>query len=487
MADLRDLVDAVEGDPDDHPQRWRLVKKLYMECEYRDALSHLLVLRDEWPDRLNVVRYLGATYYRLGQYEDAINEIQAAIKLWPREVPLREQLARSLEVAERPDEAKEVWQEVLGIQPDHPMAAHTIDRLEGGAQDPSSADLHLAQSDSGIDLAQGLICPGCGARNSADFERCWQCHAALLRVGTPTPAISPPTSSPASLRWLWTLSAGAATVVLLCVGVFLTLQQLSTPRIEDGRFIVAASAGQLLSHEWLYARLATGLALLAAWPAAIWLGALLCCDARQKPRKLVGAGLFLAALTHLFLWAPVNLLVLASLAPLLVSLVVTWMACSGKTGRLLGVWAFQAVVVATVGAGTFIANTGVAPFKDFAALTQAPSAGKKAEAGARTALPTADVPATYRLVWRSTGSRWLDSMGRLVHFEITPTDPSLPLYVEFREAGQIFRSNTMEEYPYGFTHQIVPGRSYSLSVSGDASTQVSVTVQSLFTLVPESP
>lgn len=253
------------------------------------------------------------------------------------------------------------------------------------------------------------------------------------------------------------------------------------------RFVVAASAGQLLSHEWLYARLATGLALLAAWPAAIWLGALLCCDARQKPRKLVGAGLFLAALTHLFLWAPVNLLVLAAAAPLLASLVVIWMACSGKTSRLLGVWVFQAVVVATVGAGTFIANTGVAPFKDFAALTQAASAGEKAEAGARTALATGDVPATYHLVWRSTGSSWLDSMGRLVHFEITPTDPSLPLDVEFREAGQIFRSNAMEQYPYGFTHQIVPGRSYSLSVSGDASTQVSVTVQSLFTLVPESP
>ncbi|MEK7795771.1 MAG: hypothetical protein AAB353_14635, partial [Candidatus Hydrogenedentota bacterium] len=82
MADVWELQQWVEGHPDRFDQRWRLAKKLFLAWEYRLALEHLLVLKNEWDRRPNVVRYLAATYYRLGRYEEAIEELRAATQSW---------------------------------------------------------------------------------------------------------------------------------------------------------------------------------------------------------------------------------------------------------------------------------------------------------------------------------------------------------------------------------------------------------------------
>lgn len=84
MAEVWDIAKYVEEHPDDYEQRWRLAKKLYAAWEYRLALEHLQVLRNEWQKRLNVVRYLAATYYRLGRYDEAVAELREAIETWPQ-------------------------------------------------------------------------------------------------------------------------------------------------------------------------------------------------------------------------------------------------------------------------------------------------------------------------------------------------------------------------------------------------------------------
>jgi tetratricopeptide (TPR) repeat protein len=109
MVDIWDLSRFVEDHPGDYEQRWRLAKKLYLACEYRLALEHLQILRNEWARKLNVVRYLAATLYRLGRYDEAIRELEDAIYTWPEEIGLREQLARVLEVANRNPEAADAW------------------------------------------------------------------------------------------------------------------------------------------------------------------------------------------------------------------------------------------------------------------------------------------------------------------------------------------------------------------------------------------
>jgi len=95
MAELWDIAHDVEAHPDDYEKRWKLAKKLYAAWEYRLALEHLLILKNEWNSKANVLRYLGATYYRLGRYDESTKELYDAIKLWPEEVGLYEQLARA--------------------------------------------------------------------------------------------------------------------------------------------------------------------------------------------------------------------------------------------------------------------------------------------------------------------------------------------------------------------------------------------------------
>ncbi|MBX3179259.1 MAG: tetratricopeptide repeat protein [Candidatus Hydrogenedentes bacterium] len=137
MADIWDIARYVEANPDDHEQRWRLAKKLYTAWEYRLALEHLQILKNEGPRRINILRYLGATYYRLGRYEEAIRELEGAIDLWPDEIGLYEQLARVLEIAGDNRRASALWKKALELDPHHPMAAHAAARLMDGG--PESA------------------------------------------------------------------------------------------------------------------------------------------------------------------------------------------------------------------------------------------------------------------------------------------------------------------------------------------------------------
>ena len=135
MAEIWDIARYVEANPDDHEQRWRLAKKLYTAWEYRLALEHLQILKNEGQNRLNILRYLSATYYRLGRYEEATSELNAAIAVWPDEVGLYEQLARVLEIAGDHPGAASMWDKVLDLDPHHPMAAHSAARLRSRTPD----------------------------------------------------------------------------------------------------------------------------------------------------------------------------------------------------------------------------------------------------------------------------------------------------------------------------------------------------------------
>lgn len=89
MADVWEIAEYVESHPENYDQRWRLCKKLYTAWEYRLALEHLLVLKNEWTQKANVRRYLGATYYRLSRYDEAVSELEEAVEIWPGETGLR--------------------------------------------------------------------------------------------------------------------------------------------------------------------------------------------------------------------------------------------------------------------------------------------------------------------------------------------------------------------------------------------------------------
>ena len=135
MAEIWDIARYVEANPDDHEQRWRLAKKLYTAWEYRLALEHLQVLKNEGQERINILRYLAATYYRLGRYDEATDELRNAISIWPDEIGLIEQLARVLEIAGDHIGAAEMWERVHALDHHHPMATHAAARLRSSVPD----------------------------------------------------------------------------------------------------------------------------------------------------------------------------------------------------------------------------------------------------------------------------------------------------------------------------------------------------------------
>jgi tetratricopeptide (TPR) repeat protein len=135
MAEIWDIARYVEANPDDHEQRWRLAKKLYTAWEYRLALEHLQILKQEGQERINILRYLAATYYRLGRYDEARAELEQAITLWPDEIGLYEQLARVLEISGDHLGAAQEWDRVLSLDPHHPMAGHAAARLRSSASE----------------------------------------------------------------------------------------------------------------------------------------------------------------------------------------------------------------------------------------------------------------------------------------------------------------------------------------------------------------
>ncbi|MFO7973904.1 MAG: BTAD domain-containing putative transcriptional regulator [Candidatus Hydrogenedentota bacterium] len=486
MAELQDIETYLIEHPDDHAQRWRLTKKLYMACEYRDALSHLLILKRNTEWKLNYSRYLAATYYRLGRYEEALQELETAITTWPHEIPLREQLARAYEVSQETADAIRVWQDILAIDPQHPIAAQSIQRLSAGPAELSSEDeLNLTESDSGIDLEAGVVCPKCGARNSVEFDRCWQCHASLTVPGTPTPKpkAKKPTS-PSTASRVWTLIIGLATVALLSAGVYITLAYaVSRPVAVDG-FIVATSVDAFLDHEWFVARVVAGCTLLIVWPAILWIAAITCCDRPVSFGRILGVSLSAAALTYLLLWLPFRMLPVAFIVPVILTLIMIPVVFPVRLFRALIAWSVQIVLMVLSLVGVIIAVTNVTTFNHLDTL-MALDAERSAEMpnGVYTFTIT-EFPARYTIRWEKSGSEWVNGVGQLVRFEITREGSDAPVTAEFLERKQTLVYRPDETPPFSFTHKIAPGRDYELSVKSQDNTPVRIGVAGL--LLPKA-
>lgn len=202
MAEIEEIRAYVESHPDDHKQRWRLAKKLYNAWDYRSALEHLLQLRDVWPDQLAVLRYLAATYYRLGKYEEAEAELKRALKDHPKEHSLLEQLAKVYEGGGRNDQAIEVWSQVQAIKPSK-KTEEALERLGmamGTMASTMAAGTMQEMSSHGDETV--IKCPHCGESNDVFSKRCIRCHGDFgpAREEAPAPReIAAPHSGKAGL------------------------------------------------------------------------------------------------------------------------------------------------------------------------------------------------------------------------------------------------------------------------------------------------
>lgn len=480
MAELKDIEAYLIEHPDDHAQRWHLTKKLYMACEYRDALSHLLILKRNTDWKLNHSRYLAATYYRLGRYDEAIQELETTIKEWPQELPLREQLARAYEVSQNTADAIRVWQDIVRIDPQHPIAAQSIQRLSAGPAEPSSeSELNLTESDSGIDLAPGVVCPKCGARNSLEFDRCWQCHASLTSPGTPTPKPQKAVPEGRAPTRIWTIIIGLATVGLLSVGIYITLDYaVNRPEALDG-LIVATSVDALLDHEWFPARVVAGFTLLIAWPAILWIAAITCCDRPVPFSRILGVSVSAAAVTYLLLWLPYRVIPLAFIVPAVLTLITIPMMFPVRFFRALIAWSVQIVFILLSLFGVAITVANVATFNHMDALSVLDTARTAQMPEGTYTFTVAEFPARYTITWKKSGSEWVDGVGQRVRFEITREGSDAPVTTELLEVGQTLVYRPDERPPYAFTHKIAPERNYTLRVKSQENSPVGIKITGL--------
>jgi hypothetical protein len=465
MNDLKELADYVVEHPEAYEYRWRLAKKLYMAWEYNEALRHLLILKRNWSRKLNVLRYLAATLFRIGRYEDAIKELDAILVQWPSEVPVWEQLAKVHEAAGNGEKAAEAWERVLRLDPDHSIADRAIKRLRAGPANTPRDELHLADSDSGINLRAGKVCENCGAQNSDEFDRCWQCHASLTARNTPIGVKSSP-ESVSSLAWLRPLTGGLVAVAGLSAAVYIALSQLP---VFSGAEYVPESVYGAVGHALYFPRLAIGIALIVCCPLALSASFRLFRIPDLNFVDACGAGILVASVSYALLWIPLEYQHYAVAGPAAATAFVALLHLpGGKLLRLGGAWLLHSAFATALGAGVWWAMAGTEPLRQWPEIVR-----YSVSPGAHvtdTALPSGSAKFECSLVWATTGSPWLDSVCGLVALEIVPDRADLALNVQvFKESlvGGTLKWEPMaddSQPPYRITQQVEPGTRYIVHV-----------------------
>ena len=483
MTDVWDIAQYVEAHPDNHSQRWRLAKKLYMAWEYRLALEHLQVLKNETEKKINVSRYLAATYYRLSRYDDAIRELETAISDWPDELGLHEQLARTLDVAGRKLEAAEVWEIIARQEPDHPFANRAVEHLRGKEHKEHESSEPRTPAAAAAKALMERSCPLCGAMNSPEFRRCWQCHGSLLETGE---AEEEQESSVAALvkesESPWGLVAGLAIAGLLALGVYLTLRAFSEQQ-PDALADVSTTLSGFLGTTLLMTRVIAGITALLGWPILWRVSALFVGMDEVHNDVLYRCGAVLACVTYAVSWVPGSLFYLIVLVPAVLSAALAFGALKAPPLRALLLWIVQGAAMAIVIVGLLAGRHGIGIVADVPAMF------RFASSGAPTSIEReAWTPLNLGLRWEASGSKWLDENASTVRVSVQTAPHSMPMFIEVREGGQTlaFKEFTTENYAFDYS-PIIPSKAYRVILTGEEGVDVKVSVSGVLEIGPAVP
>lgn len=484
MADIEDLAAFVAEHPDDTDQRWRLAKKLYMAWKYDQALEHLLILREQWPDKLNVVRYLAATHYRLGQLDDAINVLKAAVDLWPGEVPLREQLARVYEVSGRLREAVELWKTVQRLEPEYPHVDSAIRRLTTMTADDGDGG-GKGRSVNALNASPGKICPQCNAHNSAEFGRCWQCHALLTASGAGAGAPVPYRQAKYLGTTTVTIVGSIFIIGLAAAAAYFTWQSFTQLMAAGSESMTSKTVALVLEQHLLPLRLSVLGALIILWPLTLWLSVRLLRKGPTPAANINTVAMLLPLMTFAALWTPFAMLAIALLLPLVISfaLIVTTFGLSFARASLI--WLVQAFVVTGALAGCVALTSGLGIVTDYTVINEyALHHDSQPGAGQRT-VGIIEAPGSQTIRWASTGSAWLDKAGAEVALLYYAAPELAPLTATLDDGSASPPSTRIQEVPGYGIYTIVPGQTYELRVVTQTSGPVTVVAQGILAAAEE--
>lgn len=497
MADVWDIAQYVETHPDDYEQRWRLAKKLYLAWEYRLALEHLLVLKNEWEPRANVRRYLGATLFRLQRYDDAIRELEDAAQMWPDDVPVRQQLARVLEAANKPKDAAKVWTDILELEPEHEFGQTVLTKLSKPKEQPPPRPRRSSTKLKPVSVSQArprgelgstseVVCQNCGARNGPEFTECWQCHGSLAYALPYEAAEEDYQHTPVQLRenpvpWV---ALGLVVVALLSGGLYLTLVEMFPPTPPPIGTRIPDTLADFYFFDMMMTRFVGGIVLVIAWPIAFRIADYLLGLQSVDNRYLSAAGVFLGALTYLILWLPAPYPLYALPAVALVALVICTIVFSVRVHQGLMLWLVQGLIMLLVGGSVLAAFHGFDLIRDLPVV-----------AGAAQRPPSDNVftwnttvPDEMQFVVTRSRSTWLNRHADRIVLRAKSGPVTRRVFVELNRRGEVLAFQEMSESGIVFEyHDVVPGERYSLIVSGEEGVSATVEVRGLLPIQQVEP
>jgi tetratricopeptide (TPR) repeat protein len=470
MTDVWEISKYVEAHPENYEQRWRLAKKLYMSWEYRLALEHLQVLKNEWDPKENVRRYLGATLYRLKRFEEAIEELKQAIELFPDELVFREQLAQNYIAMGDKREAANVWDDISKMDPGHRFAKQAAKKLRGTVKEE-----HKEQVDGGKFGIIDLPCPFCGAENSPDLTLCWQCNGPLPSLSSD---LLPPVKPRVKEEVNKLLLAGKIACLLFgAIGIFLVIQFLIGRSTEEGVVRQSMSVHGYFITEMFWTRVMLGIGLLIAWPLFLRLSLYLVGTERIDYDWTLINGIFLALFTFVLTWAPSSLLWSIFVLPAIVSGVLLGKTHGLDWKKALGAWACQGAVCFCIGLVIFGARHGIRFVLDVPFLI----GYVQGEASRTVPAITLDeaTPLEKQLKWSSTGSQWADSHLNQVIFYFDVPKVNGRFLIELRSDEEVLEYHELDGESARFSKSLSPEKDYWLKVIDDGGSPFKLTTKSV--------
>ncbi len=489
---LLDLLDYVDKNPKDYENRWKLAKKLYQSKDYVLALEHLNVLKNEWEPHINVYRFLSATLYRLGRYEDSVKELKIAIEKWGNEPGLYEQLGRALITIGKIEEAKKVYEKLIAINPEHRWAQTAITRI-----DSFLCKKHVRKTpfpftfSSDFDLLPESICKRCGTENKGYMDHCLKCGEPLTLESTQLD-LSPPDVhfNPIIILTpeIITLLLGLVTISFISINIFMSLKFF----LENYKSIhISLTFWDIYRYELFPARFITNIVLLFVSPLFIKIGFNIIGLREKIPMNLIIlTGLLIASFVNLSSWLPKPLFLwgfiffpifsfLVFLGIFATSLIKTLSLCLFQVFML-----FISTVIIFSAVETHILGTFINPF------TQIPNVARffknqYIQPPHKIEIKSSDGSIIKHISFEKTGSYWLDMRANKIQIDLLLEDTdTFTIEVNKGETKPIIYQKSRARNWLSYC-SVNTDEMFTFKVFTENKTPFVARVQSLFILSPQ--
>ncbi|WP_422373549.1 tetratricopeptide repeat protein [Hoeflea sp.] len=157
-----------------------------MNMNLEEGMDLIRAAVDLRPNDGYIVDSLGWAHYRLGEYEDAVRELERAVELRPADPTINDHLGDAYWKVGRKLEATFQWNRALSNDPDEELKQTIEDKLANGlAEDDGSAVPATAAEGTSQDDAPELKGAGPDKKGDAGPNEFFERHARLPGAGSP--------------------------------------------------------------------------------------------------------------------------------------------------------------------------------------------------------------------------------------------------------------------------------------------------------------